>query len=386
MNLKVCLDIRAAQTGAKHTGTGVYTTELVRTLQGISHNFEIWYLVLSNYPLPELNLPLDRLVKVWRPSKPERWHVVYDEILQLDKQLKQKGFDLVHLLVPGVIKPRGNMKVVTTVLDLIPLIFPRDDIKASIDWKWLYKKKLKSVSKASHLIAISEATKQDIIEYLKIQSEKVSVVYLAPKSDFYPKTSDNIRALRKRISLPDCYILYLGGYSPRKNMPFLIHSYCELRELRKTVKLVLAGSIIKEVGYSLRDLLKDLDLRGDVVLAGHIPDSDLPVLYSGALCFVYPSLYEGFGLPVLEAMACGTPVVASRAGSLAEVVGDAALLIEPDDEVGLADIMKQVIENPLVRADLKHRGLERAAVFSWERCALETLAVYRQVLNDANRN
>lgn len=378
MKPRVCIDIRLTQTGAKNTGIGVYARELVRAMQPLEHGLDLWYLVLSNYPLPDLGLPLDRLVRIWRPRKPERWHVFYD-MLGLSEWLASKNFNLIHALSPGTIQQVGKMRLVVTVHDLIPLHFPADHV-SSPDVRWLYRRQLHGIQRSGYVIADSNSTKQDLVKTLKIKSEKIRVIYLATNPSFHSIPIESVKSFRARVGLPEQYVLYLGGYSARKNVPLLMQAYQRLGKIRRGRKLVLAGSLTRVAKNELVKLVSQLDLESDILWLGHTREEDLVALYNGAELFVYPSLYEGFGLPVLEAMACGTPVVASRAGSLAEVAGDAALLIEPDDEAGLAYAMQQVIETPLVKVDLKQRGLGRAAAFSWERCAHETLAVYHKVL------
>lgn len=378
MSLKVCLDIRAAQTGAKHTGTGVYTTELVRALQCVKHDFEIWYLVLSNYPLPELNLPSNRLVKVWRPPKPERWHVVFDW-LGLGRLLTAKKFDLFHSLVPGVVQPIDRLRVVVTIHDLIPLLFPKDYSK-SLDEMLLYRLRLRSICKANHLIADSNNTRDDLIEHCRVATDRVSVAYLSVNSMFTPAHPSIINEFRKQYSLPEHYILYLGGYSFRKNNARLIQAYHQLGDLRRTAKLVLAGNIHPKFKQQLQQQIDRLGMKNDVIWFGHVSQVNLPILYSAAEVFAYPSLYEGFGLPVLEAMACGVPVVTTNAGSLAEVAGDAALKVNPVDIDEISNALINIVSDEKLRGNLINKGKQQILKFSWKETAIKTLDVYNQVM------
>ena len=379
MKFKVCLDIRPAQTGAKHTGIGVYASELARAIQGLEHGLDIWYLVLANYPLPDFNLPPDRLICVWRPSKPERWHVAFDWFF-LQKLLVNKGINLFHSLTLGTVYPANNLRVISTVHDLIPTLFPEDYV-TSLDGKWLYQLKLRSICASNGLIAISEATKQDVLKHYHVSADKISVAYLAASSIYIPAGLTVQNEFRERLRVPDSYILYLGGYSFRKNVPVLIQAFSQLKNLRHHVKLVLAGGIKSGPEEQLRSLIAELGIQEDVVWLGHISERDLPILYSGAEIFVYPSIYEGFGLPVLEAMACGAPVITSNVSSLPEVAGDAAVLVDPHDKIGLTMAMRRILEDSSFHADLGRKGLSRSAAFSWDRCARQTVAVYQQYLS-----
>jgi glycosyltransferase involved in cell wall biosynthesis len=379
MNPRVCIDIRPTQTGAKHTGTGVYARELTKALLGLDCRMDIWYLVLANYSLPDLNLPPSRLIRIWRPRKPERWHIGYD-MLRLSKQLAARGFDLVHSLVPGVIHKTSKMRVVVTMLDLIPLIYP-NDCQMSVDVRWLYQRRLRSVVDTDCLISISKTTKQDLVSHLRIEKERIVPIYLAPSPNFHPVSKEVVAAFKKRLGLPKRYILYLGGYSYRKNVPLLLHAFHQLGQLRRDIKLVLTGTGYKGVDHVVRDLIAELCLEDEVIWSGFVRNEDLPALYCGASLFVYPSLYEGFGLPVLEAMSCGVPVITSKAGSLSEVAGNAAILVEPDDLAGLVAAMQEVLEDTVLQDDLRRLGQAHASTFSWERCARETLLVYERVLS-----
>lgn len=375
MNPRICLDIRPAQTGAKNTGTGTYVRELVKQLLEIESRFELWFLVLSNYPLPDLKLPKDRLIKIWLPQKPERWQVVYDYFI-LQRILKKHSIQLFHALVPGLLRPTFNTKIVTTIYDLIPTIYPKDYI-SSIDVMLLYNCKMKSSIVSNQIIAISDVTSRDLTQIYKVCSENITVTSLAAYTGLH-RVVEVTRESLNRLGLPDRYILYVGGYNKRKNIPLLLNAYSALGMKRENAKLVLAGAAGNNEVVSQ---VVSLGLQNDVVLLGHIAEDDLSLLYSGAIFFIYPSLYEGFGLPVLEAMTCGAPVLSSNSGSLVEVSGDAALYFSPSDEDELTRLMERVLEDRTLCDDMRNRGMKRAGKYSWQRCALETLTVYGDILN-----
>lgn len=379
MKPRVCIDLRPIQTGAKYSGTGVYAYQLVQAIERLSHNLEIYYVTLQNYVLPPLHIPENRLIKVWRFAKPERWHVVLDWMM-LKPKLLQYQIKLFHMLTPGLVGFTKQMATVVTVHDFIPLRIPQD-FANSFDAKLLYQFRLKQIRRATHCIAVSVATSKELMELQKIPREKISVVYHAANQNFN-LVSDLLRG-QDRQSLPEQYILYLGGYTYRKNVPMLLHAYRNVKQTFPDVSLVLAGAVPNSTRQELTQLSRQLEIESSLVWTGAISAEQLPTLYAGASLFVYPSLYEGFGLPVIEAMSCGTPVVASSVGSLAEVAGDAALLVDPTSLTEITDAIKILLTDMQLRESFIKRGEERARLFSWERCAQETLAVYERVLQSS---
>ncbi|MGH7787018.1 MAG: glycosyltransferase family 4 protein, partial [Candidatus Binatia bacterium] len=212
-------------------------------------------------------------------------------------------------------------------------------------------------------------------ELLAVPTAALRVVYPGCAEFFQPLDATAASAVLARLGLAPGYIMHLGTREPRKNLPRLVRAYARLGAAAPP--LVLAGA----TGWGVDELpalLDGLGLRARVHLLGSVSTADLPALYSGAALFAYPSLYEGFGLPVLEAMACGTPVVSANVASLPEVAGDAALLVDPHDETALADAIGRVLREPALHADLRARGLARARTFTWQRCAAQTMAVYEE--------
>jgi glycosyltransferase involved in cell wall biosynthesis len=237
------------------------------------------------------------------------------------------------------------------------------------------------VQVADHILADSHATRLDLIKLLNVPEEKIAVVWLAPNVEVYRALNPaEIAAARDRLQLPDRFILFAGTLEPRKNVAGLLRAYRLLLECDPhSPNLILAGSrgwLFDET----RALIDDLHLRERVRWIDAPPDSDLAALYTAASVFVLPSHYEGFGLTVLEAMACGAPCIISDRGSLPEIAGGAAVEIDPEDVGELANAMAGVLNDRQLQQLLRHKGFERAAEFSWERCARETLAVYRRVL------
>jgi glycosyltransferase involved in cell wall biosynthesis len=229
------------------------------------------------------------------------------------------------------------------------------------------------------------------VHLLDIPSERVRVIYLAADDIYQPILDDHrLTAIRQKYGLPESYLLYLGGFDQRKNVPTLLKAFAQLAKDSRAF-LVVAGRL-PEYGLDLaiqakrsdffpdpRPIVQELGIGERVVFTGWVPEEDKPALYSGARALVFPSLYEGFGLPPLEALACGTPVIASNRGSLPEIVGEGGLLVEPDDVEGLAGAMERLLNDDTLWADLREKGLAHAARFSWEKTARETLAVYREI-------
>jgi glycosyltransferase involved in cell wall biosynthesis len=279
-----------------------------------------------------------------------------------------------------VLPPIRGARSILTVHDLAFLLYP-ECAEASLR-AYLEKTVPRSVQRATYVVADSENTRNDVICLLGVPPERVTVVPGGVDPAFQPvEDPARLAALRREIGLDETtpYILFIGVIEPRKNLVGLVDAFDILKARRPLPhKLVLAG----KRGWLSDGTMERADrspFRTDIIFPGFIPDGELPTLYSAAEAFAFPSHYEGFGLPVLEAMACGTPVVASRASSLPEVVGDAGMQVDPDDPERLASALELLALNPEMRADFRQRGFERAAQFSWDVAARVMLDVYRKV-------
>ncbi|MGH7255735.1 MAG: glycosyltransferase family 4 protein, partial [Nitrospirales bacterium] len=216
--------------------------------------------------------------------------------------------------------------------------------------------------------------------------ERIAVIPNGVSEEFRP-VSGAVHAseLRNRLGIPtDRFILFVGGADPRKNHRTLVKAYAERAAALKECSLVLVGDAVHTYG-DMRAAAREHRVEDRVVYPGRLPVSDLRLLYSNAAVFVFPSIYEGFGMPVLEAMACGAPVITSNTTALPEVAGDAALLVNPEDANAMADAILRVVEDEAFRESLRAKGLERAKQFTWERTARETLALYREVCGEGDR-
>ena len=239
----------------------------------------------------------------------------------------------------------------------------------------------RSLERARRIVADSQATADDIHRFFPEVTPRVRVVHAGVERCFAPATTQQIAAVRGELGCPDGYLLFAGTLEPRKNVGLLLDAWEALRaEEPDTLPLVIAGGY----GWKSKELLARLERRrGDGIhLLGRVEEGHLLRLLQGATCFVYPSLYEGFGLPVVEALACGVPVVASQTSSLPEVAGDAALYVDPDDPADLAVVLRRVLGDRALAAELASGGPPQAARFSWERSAAELEGVLLEALAD----
>jgi glycosyltransferase involved in cell wall biosynthesis len=272
-----------------------------------------------------------------------------------------------------------DKRLVVTIYDLSFMTHPELHLPANVA-HCLAGTRL-AIEHADAIIAISEHTRHDLIERLGARPERITVTPLAHDPGLVQVTDPRrLAAVRKRYGLPEHFILFLGALEPRKNLQRLLEAYAALPPgLRRDVALVVAG-MSGWLNDSIHARVVELGLEPSVHFAGYVETADLGAVYSLATVLAYPSLYEGFGLPVIEAMACGTPVLTSSVSSLPEVAGDAAVLVEPADVGSITAGLRRLLESPTLRRDLAIRGIARAARFSWNRCARQTLDVYRRLV------
>ncbi len=293
--------------------------------------------------------------------------------------------DLLHC--PVNVRPFfASCPVIVTIHDLIFLRYPKSyhpgkQAYLQIMTRW-------SARHAAHVIAVSEATRQDTIKLLGVSPRRVSTIFNGVGHQFKMLPSDQVEGFRREKDLGERSILFVGTLEPRKNVSLLLNAFRELANDPdfKDVKLLIGGSkgwYYDEIFSTARHLgLADGDR---VRFLGRVPDEELTLWYNVAGVFAYPSLYEGFGLPPLEAMSCGTPVVVSNTSSLPEVVGDAGVLLDPDDVQAWTRSLQRVLNDPTLRGDLGARGMERARQFTWQRAAAETAHIYGRFLDQRRR-
>ncbi|MDQ3804160.1 MAG: glycosyltransferase family 4 protein [Acidobacteriota bacterium] len=297
--------------------------------------------------------------------------------LTLSAELRRRPVDLLH--VQYTAPPLAPCPVVATIHDLsfehLPETFMR---RSRVQLRLTVRRTARA---AAHVIAPSEFTRQDLIESYGLDPARVSVVPLAAGPQFRPvEDAGELARVRARYGIGGEYLLAVGSIQPRKNLARLVRAYSDLRRERgrsNLPQLVLVGRRAWLYGETLR-AVEESGARESIILTGYVSEGDLPALYSGALCFAYPSFFEGFGLPPLEAMRCGTPVLAGNRASLPEVVGDAGLLVDPFDTGAIARALGRLADDQRLRENLRTRGLARARAFDWRDTARMTLEVYRK--------
>jgi glycosyltransferase involved in cell wall biosynthesis len=279
-----------------------------------------------------------------------------------------------------VLPPLTHCRSVVTIHDCIHLRFPQYLPKPGA-LAYARAQMGAAVRRSDRILTVSEASKRDILRYFRVPESKINVIYNAIDERFGEAPDDEeVARVRERYQLNDPFVLYAGNIKPHKNLERLIEAFQMLRKGDlEHVKLLIIGDEISKYA-TLRRAVHHYKLHKHVRFFGFVPDKTLAVLYRLASVFVFPSLYEGFGLPPLEAMASGTPVITSNVSSLPEVVGDAALLIDPYDAGAIAAAMRQVLTEPALREDLRRRGLQRVREFSWERSVRRVREIYGEVL------
>ncbi len=354
----------------RYSGIGQYIVHLAEELPALKPDWQ--FTLIHSRKDRSMPPPLARSMPAWTPS-----HHRFEQIV-FPIELRRLKIDLLHS--PDFIPPfRGDFTRIITVHDLNFLYYPQF---LTADSRRYYNDQIeRAVSVADHILADSRATKNDLIKLLNVSAEKISSVWLAPNPIFHPIDPAALSGPRSRLQLPDRFILFTGTFEPRKNIAGLLRAYRSLLDrTHESIDLILAGSrgwLFDET----RALIEQLHLTDRVRLIEAPSDPDLVALYNLATVFVLPSYYEGFGLTVLEAMACGTACIISNRGSLPEVGGDAALIVDPDDESQLTAALERVLSDPQLRSNLKQRGLSRVKEFSWQRCARETSEVYESVMH-----
>jgi len=277
-----------------------------------------------------------------------------------------------HLLLP--------LRTIPTVLTVHDLIFRHLPAHHKPLNRWYLNLTLPLYCRrANHVIAVSECTRRDLIAAYDLPPENITVIPEAADPRFRPQPPETVAAVRARYGLPERCLLCVGTIEPRKNLTRLLAAFESIHAERLTDGLVIVG----KRGWLYGDFFAALEqspVRDAVIFPGYVPDADLPAVYAGAQALVFPSLYEGFGLPVLEAMACGTPVVASRVSSIPEVGGEAALYFDPADVEGMVETIRRLLRDADLQDRMRTQGLAQAAQFSWKRAATETKAVYDVVL------
>jgi glycosyltransferase involved in cell wall biosynthesis len=298
--------------------------------------------------------------------------------LTLAAELRRRPVDILH--VQYTAPPFVPCKVVTMIHDLsfehLPETFKRRS------WMQMRLTVRRTARAAAHVVTDSDFSREDILRTYKLEPERVTTTPLAASSFFKPvEDQEEIRRVREKYGITGDYLLAVGSIQPRKNIPRLIKAYASLwREhaLPSLPKLVIAGKRAWLYDETLR-AAGDSIARDNIIFTDYVPEADLPALYTGAICFIYPSYFEGFGIPLLEAMRCGTPTITSDRTCFPEVVGDAGLMVDTLDEKAIAGAIMKLLSDEGLRKELRAKGFKRAALFDWRETARLTLAVYERV-------
>ncbi len=363
--MKIGIDVQA-QVG-RPTGLGVYARNLVNALLSIDGKQNEFFFYQKETDSRDLNT-LERIL----------W-----ENTEVPHRARKDRVDLLHTpaFAPPWPKP---CPTVVTVHDLIGLAFPNQmGWPSRFYWRsWLPAR----VRRADRMIAVSEHTKRDIVKYLGVDEKEITVIYPSGHEGFRSVTEERLlRETRERYGIKEKYLLAVGTLEPRKNLLKTIEAFKGFLKRRKsseaTYQLVVVGGVDFAHGKVFTKVVNDSPIEGEeIIFTGYVEQEVLNRLYSGAEAFVFCSLYEGFGIPLLEAMASGTPVITSRGSSLPEVAGDAALYVDPTDSNSITQAMLSVCENSRLREELIKKGAERIKQFSWEKTARRTMEVYQSLL------
>ncbi len=367
------------------SGTGQYLLHLLQALAEIDQENE--YILLDSQPIStkfktsfEFQYGVTSLPRLVRHNASIE-KLIWEQYAAPFAARKAK-VDLLY--VPYFAPPLfPGMPSVITIHDVIPLRLPqyRTDPKMKAYLQLI----TRAAHKATLIITVSQHAKQDMMDALKLPAERIRVIYEAAGEEYNLITDQALLArVRANYGLTGRYVLYLGGLDQRKNVPQLVRAFAQLyKHLRDPdLQLLIAGNPDKQSGPLFPDprpVAAELGVT-DQVICRFIEEEDKPAIYSGASVFVFPSLYEGFGLPPLEAMSCGTPVICSNRTSLPEVVGDAAIKLDPDNIYEIVEAMYSVLTNSTLRLDLQARSLKRAAQFNWRQTATETLATFEEAV------
>lgn len=360
-------------------GVGQYTYHLIRSLVGLSercHHYTCYFRHTKPDPLQALGLQNDALTQLSARIMP--FPYLWTQV-RLPLELRQHPQDVYFF--PSSVVPLVNQpeKSVVTVHDLAFLFF-QECFSPSLR-NWLKIATERSVRKAQKVIAVSEATRQDLLAYYQCDPEKVIVVHHGVDGCFKPQALEDVETIKQRYRIHGSYLLSVGTLQRRKNIPRLLQAFYLLKQKYKhPEKLVLVGQKYADLPEDeIFSTITRLSLEQEVIWTGYIEREEMPAIMSGAEVFVLPSLYEGFGMPALEAMACGTPVACSNTSSLPEVVGDNGVVFDPYSVDDMAETLHYLLQKQELRQELSEQGRVRAAHFSWESCAQKTLDVLESV-------
>jgi glycosyltransferase involved in cell wall biosynthesis len=374
MHVAINAHLLAHTANFRRAGVSHYVEALLEHLGAIDHTNAYTVFTTKGVDAAALGLPNNFMVR------PSRLHTINPRIripweqLIAPVELAVVGADVYHGVL-NVMPALATIPSVVTIHDLSAFLFPQTFRRINRMYtKWAIRL---SAKRAAHLFTVSEHAKQEIVTHLGVPADRVTVTYDACDARFRPVHAAELAAFRQRVGVPEQFLFYLGTLEPRKNIPRLLEAYARIANEINMPLLIGGGK-----GWLYEPILAQaerLQLGDRLRFVGYIPQEDQHLWYGAATAFVFPSLYEGFGMPPLEAMACGTAVVTSTASCLPEVVGDAAMKVDPYDVEGLAAALVRVVRDVEWRAELERRGPIQAARFSWHETARRTQAVYARV-------
>lgn len=356
----------------KGTGIGTYTDNLLRQLIQISsedfYNIYWWGTDYQRMKFSNSNIVLT-----------SKRHHNFFEKYYIPTDIERNSGDIYHVPQNGIgLANCMNCKKVITIHDLIPYILPETVGKGYLT-KFL-KEVPYSIEISDAIITVSEWSKKDILRLFPIDENKVHVTPLSADEIYKPMDREKCKEiLKNNFNISKPFILYLGGFSPRKNVTALVIAFEKIfAKLNKEYNLVIVGGNSDQY-KSILDLSRNSCCSSNIIFTGYVDNSLLPIFYNGCETFVYPSIYEGFGLPPLEAMSCGIPVIASNRSSIPEVVGNAGILVDPFNINELIDAIEKLLSSESLKSEFSNKSIERAKLFSWKNTAEKTLSVYRSL-------
>ncbi|MBI5642821.1 MAG: glycosyltransferase family 4 protein [Deltaproteobacteria bacterium] len=375
--MRIAFDGRVIR--GRKCGVGVYADSLLNALTSIDKSSIYKIFSHDSFKFSNKNFKsVTTRVSIEDHPLGDIWEQFY-----LPVYLRDKKIDIVHSPTFHIPFLFSGFKKVVTIHDLVSFRSPQTQPKPFAVYSRFMTRF--AVNSAHGIIVPSRTVKSELIGLLNVRPELLHVIPEAPRGIFKPVGRAVCDTIRKKYNLNERFILSVGSIEPRKNITSLIQAYSALK--RKGAiqqKLVICGAKGWLNEYErLEKSVNESGVKGDIIFTGYVPDEDLPAMYTLADLFAYPSLYEGFGLPPLEAFACGCPVIASNCSSIPEVVGDAGLLVDPLDIDGLSNAIHRVLGDDSERERLRDAGFKRARQFSWERTARETLETYRTIVNRA---
>jgi len=372
--MKIAIDARGVNLYSG-TGIGTYTENMLKNLVSIdsANNYHVFWSGNNYESIKKEN------IKIVMTSKK---HQRFFEDYYFPQSIKNENIDIYHMPQNGIGFSQDIFcKKIVTIHDLIPYVMP-ETVGRGYLLKFLKEMPI-IMSGCDGIITVSEFSKRDILRFFPIDEKKIFVTPLAADKKYTPLDKLHCKSvLETKYNLTKPFILYLGGFSERKNVASAITAFSKVyKDLSKDYNLVIVGGY-RDPSQNLVKLVHELNIESHVIFTGFVPEDDLPIFYNACDTFLYPSFYEGFGLPPLEAMNCGTPVIASKLTSIPEVVGDGGILIDPYDISDISMAIGNLLCNESLRDDLSSKALLRASEFSWQNTAQNTLKVYESIYNN----